>query len=92
MNEDICRAIREKRRIRFRYNGKQRFVEPQCCGVGAKGTELLRAYQLTGGAQPEPLFDMSKVVDLVILGETFERPGPHYKRDDSAMVRIFCQL
>ena len=92
MNEDICRAIRERRRIRFLYNGKPRLVEPQCHGLGAKGTELLRAHQLAGGAQPEPLFDMAKVVDLVILDETFDRPGPHYKRGDSAMARIHCQL
>ena len=57
-----------------------------------KGTELLRAHQRTGGSQPEPLFDVAKIEDLEILDEHFDRPGPHYQRDDSAMATIFCQL
>ncbi len=92
MNADIARAIRMKRRLRFEYNGKTRVVEPQCYGIGTKGTELLRVHQLEGGAQPEPLFDVAKIKDLVVLDETFVSPGPNYKRNDSAMARIFCQL
>jgi hypothetical protein len=30
--------------------------------------------------------------DLVVLGEGFSSPGPHYKRDDSAFREIFRQL
>ena len=59
---------------------------------GYRGTELLRAYQLEGGSQPEPLFDVSKISDLRLLDERFEKPGPNYKRDDSAMREIFAQL
>jgi hypothetical protein len=92
MNQVIVMAIREKRRMRFIYHAKPRLVEPQCDGTGTKGTELLRAHQLAGGSQPEPLFDVSRISGLVVLDETFERPGPHYRRDDSAMVEIFCQL
>ena len=92
MNPLIDEAIRDRRRIRFRYHGRMRLVEPQCHGVGSKGTELLRGHQLQGGSQPEPLFDVSKITDLVVLDETFDRAGPNYRRDDSAMARIFRQL
>lgn len=92
MNDDIALAVRERRRLRFVYNGKPRLVEPQCYGSGAKGNELLRAHQLQGGAEREPLFDVAKIGDLVVLDERFTRPGPNYKRDDSAMKTIFCQL
>ena len=92
MNAAIADAIRTRRRLRFIYNGKARLVEPQCHGIGTKGTELLRAHQLTGGAQREPLFDVDKIVGLVVLDETFARPGPHYTKNDSAMVTIFAQL
>ena len=85
-------AIRQKRRLRFLYNGKSRLVEPQCYGIGTKGTELLRAHQLQGGDQREPLFDVAKMANLEILSETFDRPGPNYKRDDSAIKKIFAQL
>jgi predicted DNA-binding transcriptional regulator YafY len=88
----IDRAIRGKRRLRFSYHGTPRLVEPQCHGIGHRGTELLRAYQLQGGAQAEPLFDVSKISDLQVLDERFEQPGPNYKRDDSAMREIFAQL
>jgi hypothetical protein len=83
MNAIIVRAIREKRRLRFTYNGKTRLVEPQCYGLGAKGTELLRGHQIEGGSEKEPLFNVSKIERLIALDETFDRPGPNYKRNDS---------
>lgn len=92
MNPVIARSIQERRRLRFSYNGRTRLVEPQCYGMGTKGTELLRAHQLEGGSEREPLFDVSRMTDLVLLDEIFTKPGPHYKRDDSAMKIIFCQL
>ena len=67
-------------------------VEPQCYGIDTKGTELLRVHQLRGGSQREPLFDVAKIEDLVVLDETFDAPGPNYKKNDSAMKTIFCQL
>ena len=92
MNPVIAQSVVEKRRLRFSYHGRIRLVEPQCYGVGHKGTELLRAHQIQGGTQREPLFDVSKIDDLVLLDEVFTRPGPNYKRDDSAMKTIYCQL
>jgi hypothetical protein len=88
----IDRAIREKRRLRFVYHGVARLVEPQCHGIGHRGTELLRAHQLEGGTQAEPLFDVAKISNLQLLDEHFEKPGPNYKRGDSAMQEIFAQL
>jgi hypothetical protein len=92
MNPIIVASILERRRLRFMYRGKPRLVEPQCYGIGTRGTELLRAYQLQGGSQPEPLFDVSKMSDLVMLDDVFDKPGPNYKKNDSAMREIFCQL
>ena len=92
MNRIIADSIRNKRRLRFSYNGTTRIAEPQCYGIGTRGTELLRVHQIEGGSQREPLFDVSKIKDLVALDEFFTGPGPHYKKNDSAMVTIFCQL
>lgn len=88
----IVAAIGARRRLRFVYNGKWRLVEPQCYGIGAKGTELLRVHQLHGGSEREPLFDVARISEPTVLDETFSVPGPNYKKDDSAMVTIFCQL
>ncbi|MDB5882185.1 MAG: higA [Ramlibacter sp.] len=92
MNELLVAAIHQKRRLRLLYNGKARFVEPQCYGIGTKGTELLRVHQLQGGQEREPLFAVSKIEDLEVLAEVFELPGPNYRRGDSAMKEIFAQL
>jgi predicted DNA-binding transcriptional regulator YafY len=88
----IDHAIRDKRRVRFVYHERVRVVEPQCHGIGHRGTELLRAHQITGGPEAEPLFDVSKISGLELLEEHFEKPGPNYKRGDSAMREIFSQL
>ena len=92
MNQTIVESIQRRQRLSFTYHGKTRIVEPQCYGMGTKGTELLRAHQLRGGLQREPLFDVSKMRDLVALDEFFTRPGPNYKQNDSAMRTIFSQL
>lgn len=92
MNEDIVRAIRERRRVRFTYNGKLRLAEPQCYGVGTKGTELLRVFLPQSSGQREPLFDVSKMVDFAVLDDVFTKPGPNYTTNDSAMQTIFAQL
>jgi predicted DNA-binding transcriptional regulator YafY len=92
MNQLIVDAILHKRRLRFTYNGQPRVVEPQCYGVGVNGTELLRAHQLRGGETREPLFEIRKMQDLRVLDESWAAPGPHYRKDDSAMRIIFCQL
>ena len=47
-NPTLVAAINEKRRISFIYNNKRRIAEPQCYGIGTKGTELLRVHQLEG--------------------------------------------
>jgi hypothetical protein len=60
LNPLIVGAIKAKRRLSFTYHDKKRLAEPQCYGRGTKGTELLRVYQIEGGAQPEPLFDVSQ--------------------------------
>jgi hypothetical protein len=92
MNTSIVQAIKMKQRMQFTYNGKIRYVEPQCYGLGTKATELLRVHQLSGGSEPEPLFNVSKMQDLKFLDEFFTTPGPNYKKGDSAMKVIYCEL
>jgi hypothetical protein len=92
MNRLIVESILNRRRLRFTYSGRTRLVEPQCYGVGARGTELLRVHQLKGGQQREPLFDVARITDLVPLDEVFKQPGPNYRKNDSAMTTIFAQL
>jgi len=91
-NRALVTAIEQRRRLHFVYNGKARLVEPQCYGIGTKGTELLRVHQLRGGREREPLFDVARISELAVLDQVFERAGPNYKKGDSAMKTIFAQL
>jgi len=92
LSQVLVTAIERRRRLQFLYNGKARLVEPQCYGIGTRGTELLRVHQIRGGREREPLFDVSKISDLEVLEQGFDRAGPNYKKDDSAMKTIFAQL
>ena len=92
VNTSIVQAIKTKQRMRFIYNGKVRYVEPQCYGIGTKDTELLRVHQLSGGGEREPLFNVSKIENLKFLDEFFTEPGPNYKKGDSAMKIIYGEL
>ena len=60
--------------------------------LAPKALNCFVAYQLRGGREREPLFDVDKIESLTMLDESFEQPGPNFKRDDSAMVSIFAQL
>jgi hypothetical protein len=88
----ICLAIKNKQRIRFYYNEKERVGEPQCCGISSGGKEAVRVYLLKGGSRPEQLFTVDLIKSLQLLDEYFTTPGPNYRRDDSAMKKIHCQL
>ena len=92
LNLDIATAIRDRRRLRFLYHGKPRLVEPQCHGIGTRGTELLRAHQIEGGEQPEPLFDVGQMEGLIMLDHRIDHPAPHYRRNDIAFATIYSQL
>ena len=92
MHEVLVNAIEHKQRLRCVYDHMPRLIEPQCYGIGTRGTELLHVHQLRGGPQREPLFTVSKIVDLELLNDVFDRPGPNYKKNDSAMKTIFAQL
>ena len=73
MNDVLVDAIRSKRRLQLVYDGKAQVVEPQCCGIGTTGTELLRVRRLRGGAHPERLLDVAKIDGLAVLAETVSR-------------------
>ena len=89
----LIRAIATMQRISFTYEQQKRYAEPQCLGFTSTGAETLRAYLPKGGGSvSEPLFTVAKMSDFVVLDERFSRPGPHYKKGDSAMKTILAEL
>jgi hypothetical protein len=97
MNTAICKAIKKKAVIQFRYHEDLRTVEPQCHGISTAGKEVLRGFQIKNHGKPSEsatnrLFEVSKISDLKETGELFLKPGPHYNPNDKAMAYVHCCL
>ena len=78
----LCKAIRERRIVRFHYEGGNRTVEPYAYGTTASGKECLAGYQTGGystGGEPSGwlLYEVSKKEGLIITDRVAAglRPG-----------------
>ncbi|MCK9399181.1 MAG: WYL domain-containing protein [Bacteroidales bacterium] len=95
MKNEICKAIRNKKIIKFLYDGESRTVEPHCYGLTTKGNEAIRAYQIAGysssGKMGWKLYDLSKAGNIQVLDESFDIRND-YKKGDKGMSEIYCEL
>jgi len=94
----ICEAIENKKVIEFTYENHKRIVEPHCYGIHKDtNSEVLRAYPIggytsSGENPPWRLYIVSKMSGIVVTDKQFRNTRLGYKRNDSKMSRIFCQL
>ena len=93
----ILSAIKNKEVLRFKYNGKERIVEPQTYGISIAGREVLRARQVGGASgsgqlRMAKLFDLKKISHLRKAGAVFAAALPTHNPNDSAMVEVFATL
>jgi hypothetical protein len=88
----LCDAVRNKKRVSLTYHEKERIGEPQCCGISTADNEAVRMYLIKDGSRPLQLFNISQIKSLEVLQEHYSKPGLNYKRDDSAMKEVYCQL
>ncbi len=98
MNNLICEAIKNRKVIKFNYEGYDRIVEPHTYGIHKNtGNEVLCAYQVGGysSSGKEPfwrLYVVDKISNLQVTDEIFSEPRPGYKKGDSRIPIIFCEL
>jgi hypothetical protein len=95
--ELICRAIRLRAALEFRYDGLARTVAPYCHGSTTRGKPALRGVQLRGASRSGSiglgkLWLIEKMSDVRILPERFEPDDPDYNPDDVAMESICCRI
>jgi hypothetical protein len=93
----ICEAIRRRALLEFLYNNRLRVVAPYCCGVSARGADVLRAVQVrgesaSGGFGFGKLWSVDKIADLRVLDEAFTPGDPDYNPTDRAMIKTYCGL
>ncbi len=97
MRERICAAIDGHRLLAFDYEGLPRTVEPHAYGESPEGHELLRAFQVSSGAESVAflgweLFRVDAIPGINVLDAAFSERRPGYHRDDPTMRTIYCQL
>lgn len=98
MESQICDAIENKKIIEFFYEGHKRIVEPHCYGIHKDtNNEVLCAYQIGGYSSSRSvplwrLYIIFKMSEIIITDTQFENPSSGYKKNDSRMSIIFCQL
>lgn len=95
---DICKAIQERKLVNFLYEGLERVVMPAAHGSHAStGNLSLRGYQTDGRSSSGNLpgwkmFTVSKISNFRILDDKFAENPPEYKRGDSDISPLHCEL
>ena len=97
MNSLVCEAIRDRRVLRFYYDGGTRDVEPHCHGFGTKGQELLSGYQVSGFSRSGErfgwkMFRIDEIRVLTVTGESFPGPRAGYDPHNVKIAAIHCHL
>lgn len=92
-----CDALRSGRRLEIRYDGFVRIVEVHAVGYSTEGHALMRVWQVGGGSASGEragwkLLRLDETRGLTLIDEPSEAPRRGYRRNDSAMTRIDCQL
>jgi hypothetical protein len=93
----LCGAIRAKRCVELRYDGYKRLVEIHAYGATQKGHAIMLIWQVSGGsAHNEPtgwkMLRLDEASGVHLADEASRVPRPGYKRDDRAMLEIYCQV
>ena len=95
MESAICLSIRERRILRFSYDGGPRTVESYCHGMSSAGNEVLLAYQTEGFSRSgKPvgwrLFQTVKMQDVEVTDRNFKPDRPEYNPDDKRIGSVHC--
>jgi hypothetical protein len=91
----ICQAIRERRTLRFAYEGGERTIEPHLHGFSAAGAEMLLAWQVDGFSRSGAsvgwkMFAVAKMGEPA-LDAPFDGPRPDFD-PVRALTRVHCAL
>ena len=97
MNALICRAIRERRVLRFTYDGGPREIEPYCHGLSRDAQELVRGYQVggvsrSGAATGWKTYRLERMSGVAVTFATFPATRDLSNPDDQRMATVHCCL
>jgi hypothetical protein len=92
-----CQALQEGKRLEVRYDGYSRVVEVHAAGYTKDDNAIMRVWQVRGGSVSGErtgwkIMRLDEARSAHVIDEPSEAPRRGYKRNDSAMDRIRCQL
>lgn len=92
-----CAALHGGKCFQLFYDGYIRIVEVHAVGTMKDGSAVMRVWQVRGGSrsgetQGWTLLRLDEASGGQIIDEKSQAPRPGYRRDDSTMVYISCQL
>lgn len=96
MRKKICLAIKNKQKLKIKYRGTERIIEPHAFGLDKRG-EKLRAFQVSGFSESGnssgwKLFKCEDINSMVELSDSFKvRPGYNHN-GDRQIPKIICMI
>lgn len=97
LTDTACAALRERRLLEVRYDGFLRAVEVHAVGYTQDGNAVMRVWQVRGGSVSNErigwkLLRLDEAISFGVTDEISQAPRADYRRHDSVMQRIVCQL
>jgi len=95
--EIACEALRRRKILELKYDGFSRCVEVHAVGVSKTGHIVMCCWQVRGGSvSNEPigwkLMKLADVSSAVVINEPSQAPRLGYRKGDSRMVQITCEI
>ena len=96
MKKTICFAIKNKQRLKIKYRGTERIIEPHAYGLDKRG-EKLRAFQVSGDSvsgNPSgwKLFKCEDINSIIELNESFQVRPDYNSNGDRQIPNILCMI
>ena len=92
----ICEAIKARKQLSFRYEGRDRIVAPFLCGEHKDGHMLLIAWCLQGSKSTNKpdwrTYSLDEMSSIQILKHEFIEIPTGYNRNDERFERIDCRV
>ena len=92
-----CQAIEEAKILSLYYDGYNRNVEVHAVGYSTQRNPVMRVWQVSGGSQSGnttgwKLMRLDKASSMALSDDPSDAPREGYKKGDSAMVEIVCEV
>ncbi len=92
IHEMIRKAIAERWKLVFHYNGVERTVNPHIFGFDRRGHYSLSGWQTVGTAVGWRLFHVASIETLSLSDGHFRGSARGYNKDDPSFAKILARL